>query len=53
MALGMFTFASFCEYEEYRKKSFEDADCKAAFKYAEDTQCIVHYEHSFFRPVFE
>jgi len=53
VALAMFTFPGLCEYEEYRKKSFEDADCMAAFKYAQDTKCIASYERSFFRPVFE
>jgi len=53
VALAMFTFPSLSEYEEYRKTSFEDADCKAAFKYAQDAKCIVSYERSFFRPVFE
>jgi hypothetical protein len=29
-----------------------DADCQAAFQYAEETRCIVSYERSFFRPMF-
>jgi hypothetical protein len=53
VALAMFTFPSLCDYEGYRQKSFDDADCRAAFKYAQDTKCIVSYERSFFRPVFE
>jgi len=53
VALAMFTFPSLSEYEGYREKSFLDEDCKAAFKYAQDTKCIVSYERSFFRPVFE
>jgi hypothetical protein len=53
VALAMFTFPGLAEYEEYRDKSFQDSDCKAAFKYAQDTKCIVSYERSFFRPVFE
>lgn len=40
-------------YEEYRTKSLQDPDCQAAFKSAEDTRCIISYERSFFRPVFE
>jgi hypothetical protein len=39
-------------YEEYRLKSFQDPACQAAFKYAQDTRCIISYERSFFRPVF-
>ncbi|MFT5110992.1 MAG: hypothetical protein ACI8P9_000303 [Parasphingorhabdus sp.] len=53
IALAMFTFPSLSKYEEYRNNSFDDADCKAAFQYAQDTHCIVSYERSFFRPVFE
>ena len=53
IALALFTFPSLSEYESYRQQSFKDADCRAAFKYAEDTRCILSYERSFFRPVFE
>jgi hypothetical protein len=53
VALAMFTFSSLSEYEEYRKRSFADVECKKAFKYAQDTKCIVSYERSFFRPVFK
>jgi NIPSNAP len=52
IALALFTFESLAAYERYRQQSFDDADCQAAFQYAEDTQCIVSYERSFFRPVF-
>lgn len=53
VALAMFSFPSLAAYEAYRVKSMHDADCQAAFKYADDTRCIVSYERSFFRPVFE
>ena len=53
IALALFTFPSLAEYEQYRKDSFNDADCIAAFKFAEETKCILSYERSFFRPVFE
>ncbi|RYX92784.1 MAG: NIPSNAP family protein [Comamonadaceae bacterium] len=52
IALALFTFESMADYEVYRQRSFQDADCQAAFKYAEDTGCIMSYERSFFRPVF-
>jgi hypothetical protein len=32
--------------------SFKDEECMSAFKYAEDTDCIVSYERSFFKPIF-
>lgn len=53
IALALFTFASLAQYESYRKQSFEDKDCIAAFEYARTTNCILSYERSFFRPVFE
>lgn len=52
IALALFTFPSMASYEEYRIASFADADCQAAFQYAEETRCILSYERSFFRPVF-
>ena len=52
IALALFTFDSLASYESYRQRSFEDAGCQAAFRYAEDTHCIISYERSFFRPVF-
>ena len=52
VALALFSFPSLAEYEQYRIKMLDDADCVAAFKYADETKCIVSYERSFFRPVF-
>jgi len=53
IALALFTFPSLAAYEDYRTQLFKDADCLAALKYGEETRCIVSYERSFFRPVFE
>lgn len=53
IALASFSFPSLAAYEEYRHRSFQDPDCQAAFRYAEGTRCIISYERSFFRPVFE
>jgi hypothetical protein len=53
IALASFSFPSLADYEVYRKKVFDDADCLAASKYGEDTRCFISYERSFFRPVFE
>ena len=60
IALALFTFEAVIvflkltdiPYERYREASMQDADCQAAFRYAEETGCIVSYERSFFRPVF-
>jgi len=51
IAIAMFTFASLAEYGDYRSKSMQDPECQAAFRYAEETRCIISYERSFFRPV--
>ena len=53
IALALFTFPSLADYEQYRIASYADVECMAAFKYAEDTKCIISYERSFFKPVFE
>ena len=53
IALALFTFPSLAEYEKYRNDSFKDKECLEAFKYAEDTDCIISYERSFFRPIFQ
>jgi uncharacterized protein (DUF1330 family) len=52
VALALFTFPSLAAYEAYRKSSFKDPECQAAFAYAEQTRCIVSHERSFLRPVF-
>lgn len=52
VALAFFTFESLTAYEDYRLRSQQDPACQAAFRYADDTRCILSYERSFFRPVF-
>ncbi|QGZ66109.1 NIPSNAP family protein [Paraburkholderia acidisoli] len=52
IALALFSFPSLAAYETYRKDSMQDAECLAAFRYAQETRCIVSYERSFMRPVF-
>lgn len=51
IALVLFSFPSLAAYEEYRRMSFEDPECQAAFRFAEETRCFLSYERSFFRPV--
>ncbi|EGA69066.1 NIPSNAP family protein [Vibrio sinaloensis DSM 21326] len=51
IALALFSFESLTAYEEYRLKSFEDPECIKAVQFAEEVDCIVSYERSFFRPV--
>ncbi|MEE9319544.1 MAG: NIPSNAP family protein [Granulosicoccus sp.] len=52
VALALFSFPSLAEYEKYRTESFKDQDCLDAFNYSKETGCVVSYERSFFRPVF-
>lgn len=52
-ALALFTFESLSAYDKYRSDSFQDDACKAAFAFAEETDCIISYERSFFRPVLD
>lgn len=53
IALALFSFPSLAKYEQYRIDSFEDEACMAAFDYAKQTGCVLSYERSFFKPVFD
>ena len=53
LAIAIFTFSSLAAYEDYRIASFKDEACIAAFDYAKQTNCIVSYKRSFFRPVMD
>ena len=53
IAFAMFSFASLSEYENYRTLILVDKECIETFKIAEDTKCILCYERTFLRPVFE
>ena len=53
VALALFSFPSLELYAGYRAKALEDPECQAASRYAKETGCIVSFERSFFRPVFE
>jgi NIPSNAP len=50
---ALFSFPSLATYEVYREHIKSDADCQKAFDYAEQTRCILSYERSFVKPVFE
>jgi len=53
IAVALFSFPNLTEYEKYLERIKTDTDCQAAFAYAEKTRCIISYERSFMRPVFE
>ncbi|KPF53015.1 NIPSNAP family protein [Rhizobium sp. AAP116] len=52
IALALFSFPSLATYEAYRAAMAADAECQAAFAYAEETRCILRYARSFMRPMF-
>lgn len=51
IALGSFSFDSLAAYERYRTASLDDAQCQAAYAFANATRCFLHYERTFFRPL--
>ncbi len=53
IAVALFSFPSLAAYEAYRSKMWQDPECQAAFRFAEETRCIVSYERSFMKPIFE
>lgn len=52
IALALFSFPSLAAYEAYREAMAADAECQAAFAYAEEMRCILRYDRSFMRPIF-
>lgn len=53
VAFAMFSFASFAAYEQYRNLILTDLECIATFKIVTDSKCILSYERTFLRPVFQ
>lgn len=53
IAYALFSFPSLADYEDYRERIKGDEECIEAFAHAEKTRCIVSYERSFMKPVFE
>lgn len=51
VAVALFSFPSLTEYEQYRQKAAEDAECQAATKYQQTTNCFLKYERSFMRRI--
>lgn len=48
-----FSFPSLAEYEAYRARMWEDAECLRAYAHAKATQCIRRYDRSFTRPILD
>jgi hypothetical protein len=53
IATALFSFDSLASYEKYRMDSMNDPDCQEAYEYAINTKCILSYERSFMKPIFE
>ena len=53
IAVHLFSFPSLAEYERYRTAVREDEVAIAAWRLAEESRCILSFERSFMRPVFE
>jgi hypothetical protein len=52
VALALFSFPSLAAYESYRTRMATDNECLAAYELADKSRCILSYERSFMRPVF-
>jgi hypothetical protein len=52
VALALFSFPSLSAYESYRAQMAKDSECLAAYELADKSRCILSYERSFMRPVF-
>ena len=53
IAIALFSFPSLAAYEQYREDMADDPECQKAFEFADKTRCIISYERSFMRPVFQ
>ena len=53
VAVNLFSFPSLADYERYRTAVREDEVALAAWRYQAETRCILSFERSFMRPVFE
>ena len=51
LAVALFSFESLAAYEEYRDKSKQGPECRAASKFANDTKCIIRLNRQFLEPV--
>jgi hypothetical protein len=52
-ALALFAFPSLAEYERYRALFGVDLEFIAADRIRDESHCVLRYESSFMRPVFE
>ncbi len=53
IAVQLFSLPSLAEYERDRNAIRQDAVALAAWRFQEETRCVVSFERSFMRPLFE
>jgi hypothetical protein len=53
IAFALFSFPSLADYEIYRNRMQTDPECLETFRIAQENKCIISYERTFLRPVFE
>jgi len=53
IAVQLFSFPSLAEYERYRTAIKQDDVALEAWRLQEETRCVVSFERSFMRPVFD
>jgi hypothetical protein len=51
LAYALFSFPSLTDYEAYRKRIPDDAECQAVLEMEKRNRSIVSYDRSFLRPV--
>jgi hypothetical protein len=51
VALALFSFPSFAEYERYRGRFGEDPEFVAADRIRDESGCVRRYERTFMRPL--
>lgn len=51
IAVALFSFPSLAEYEVYRARAAEDAECQAAMRFQNERRCYLSLERSFMRQV--
>ena len=52
-ALALFSFPSLAAYEEYRRHFGVNPEFVAIDRFRDETGCVVRYDRTFMRPVFE
>ena len=53
VAYASFSFPSLAAYEQYRNAILHDEACQRILQEASENGCILRYERSFMRPVFD